>query len=294
MSQLPYPSEFAELTVKARSDGFGAEITGVDLSRPLPPQVLGRVKRAFADHAVVWFPGQPLTHDQLEAFTLQFGAFGANPFVAALEDHAQVVEVRREPDEDVAPFGGGWHSDWSFEERPPAATILHAKIVPPTGGETLFADCQRAYAELSAPQKRLLRDLRAHHSAAGPYGADGFFAHEQGRRSMKILPSAEADRSRSHPIVRRHPVTGRDGLFISPGYTVAIEGMADAESAGLLKQLFDHMLQDRFVYKHTWSADMLTMWDNRCVIHCALDGYRGHRRVMHRTVVAGERPAAAL
>jgi len=276
--------------VKPDPGGFGAEITGLDLSRPLPPAVLEAVKAAFADHAVVWFPDQPLTHDQLEAFTLQLGDFGWDPYVAPLADRPHILEVRREADEKAAVFGGSWHSDWSFQETPPAATILHAKVVPPVGGDTLYADGRAAYDALSPVFQTLLAPLRAVHSAARPYGAQGFYAREEGRVGMKILPSVEAEKTFAHPLVRTHAVTGRKGLFVNPVYTIGIEGMTEAESAAILGFLFKHMTEERFIYRHAWAADMLTMWDNRRLMHNATGGYDGHQRVMHRTTLAGERP----
>lgn len=278
------------IQIEARAEGLGAAITGLDLSRPLSPTELQSVLGAFADHAVLWFPDQPLTHDQLEAFSLQIGPFGWDPYVEPLEDRPHIVEVRRDPTETAHPFGGGWHSDWSFQETPPSASLLHAKVVPPVGGETLFADGAAAYDALSPVMQRLLKNLRAVHSAAGPYGTEGFFARETESRAMRIIVSPDADKTHSHPLVRTHPVSGRRSLFISPGYTVGIEGMAADESAALLGFLYTFMTGDRFVYRHSWSPDMLTMWDNRRLLHCATGGYDGHLRVMHRTTVAGDRP----
>jgi len=280
------------LEVKANADGFGAEINGVDLSRPLPPPVLEAVKAAFARHSVVWFPDQPLTHDQLEAFTLQWGEFGWDPYVAPLADRPHILEVRRDAGETSAPFGGFWHSDWSFQVTPPAATILHAKVIPPVGGDTLYADGSRAWEELSPAFQAMIAPLRAVHSASRPYGAAGFYAKEVGRTGMKILPSVEADKAHTHPLVRTHPVTGRKALFVNPVYTVGVEGMTEAEGAALLSFLFTHMTEDRFVHRHRWAAGMLTMWDNRCCLHNATGGYDGHARVLHRTTVAGDAPRA--
>jgi taurine dioxygenase len=270
--------------------GFGAEITGLDLSRPLPQETLVQVRRAFADHSVVWFPDQPLDHDQLEAFTQQIGPFGHDPYVAPLADRPHILEVRRDPNETASVFGGAWHSDWSFQDDPPAATLLHAKIVPPVGGDTLYADGYRAYEALSAVMKRMVEGVRALHSAGRPYGEDGFYANETVKRSMQILYSAEADKTHSHPIVRTHPVTGRKTLFVNPIYTVGVEAMTGPESTALLGFLFQHMTGDAFVYRHSWRANMLTMWDNRCALHNATGGYDGHQRVMHRTTVAGDTP----
>ncbi len=278
------------LEVRANANGFGAEITGLDLSRPLPSSVLDGVKAAFAAHSVVWFPDQPLTHDQLEAFTLQLGEFGWDPYVAPLADRPHILEVRRDADETSSPFGGAWHSDWSFQVTPPAATILHAKIIPPVGGDTLYADGHQAWEALSPTFQGMIAPLRAVHSASRPYGAAGFYANEQGRTGMKILPSVEADKAQTHPLVRAHPVTGRKALFVNPVYTIGIEGMTEAEGAALLALLFKHMTEDRFVYRHRWAANMLTMWDNRCCLHNATGGYDGHARVLHRTTVAGDAP----
>jgi taurine dioxygenase len=278
------------ITVRAARAGFGAEITGLDISRPLPAEILAAVKQAWADHSVVWFPNQPLTHDQLEAFTLQFGAFGWDPYVKAIEDRPHILEVRREPEETASVFGGAWHSDWSFQPTPPAATLLHAKVIPPVGGDTLYADGYRAFEALSPAMQDILTSLRAVHSASRPYGPQGAYATEEPGRSMTILWSAEAEKTHSHPIVRTHPVSGRRALFVNPVYTVGIEGMTEAESTALLGFLFKHMTQDDFVLRHVWSANMLTMWDNRCALHNATGGYDGHRRVLHRTTVAGEAP----
>ena len=277
------------LVVTPNDGGFGAEITGLDLSKPLPAETLDEVKRAFVRHGVVWFPDQPLDHDQLEAFTLQFGEFGWDPYIAALAERPHIVEVRRDADEKATVFGGSWHSDWSFQETPPAATILHSKVVPPVGGDTLYADGVAAYEALDPQLKAEIAGLKAIHSAARPYGTKGFYAGEEGRKGMTILPSAEAEKTFAHPLVRTL-VDGRKALFINPVYTLAIEGLGEAESNAMLARLFGHMVEDRFIYRHRWRPNMLTMWDNRRLLHNATGGYDGHLRVMHRTTVAGERP----
>jgi taurine dioxygenase len=138
----------------------------------------------------------------------------------------------------------------------------------------------------------MIAPLRAVHSAGRPYGQEGYYAREEGRTGMTILPSVEAEKRFLHPLARRHPVSGRTALFVNVIYTVGIEGMSEAESAALLGFLFRHMTADAFVYRHRWAANMLTMWDNRCCLHNATGGYDGHARVMHRTTVAGEAPVA--
>ncbi|WP_420561217.1 TauD/TfdA dioxygenase family protein [Tepidicaulis sp.] len=281
---------YRHIEVKANETGFGAEIKGLDLSAPLAPQTLEEVKSAWAEHGVVFFPDQPLELDALERFTEEIGPFGHDPFIKPMADHPHVLELRREPDEKATNFGAGWHSDWSFQETPPAATLLHSKVVPPKGGDTLYADCARAYEALSPAMKKLLAPLNAVHSAILPYSKKGIFAQEKEERTMQIITSDEAEKTQSHPLVRTHPVTGRKALYVSPVYTVGIEGMSNEESQWLLGGLYQHMTKPEFIYRHKWRENMLVMWDNRSTLHFAEGGYDGYLRVMHRTTVAGEKP----
>ncbi len=274
-----------------RRHSAGARITGVDLSQPLSAEVLAEVRSAWVKHGVVCFPGQPMTHAALEQFTLALGPFGDDPYIEAMPDHPNVLELRRNPDEKAVNFGAGWHSDWSFQAEPPAATLLHAKVVPPVGGDTLYADGAAAYDALSSAFKTLIGSLRCTHSARRPYGLKGSFAGEREARTMRILPSASAEETKTHPLVRTHPESGRKALFINPVYTLDIVGLAPKESQALLGFLFEHMVQDAFVYRHHWQVDMLTVWDNRRFMHLAEGGYDGHLRVLHRTTVAGDVPA---
>ena len=283
-------SSYRTLEVRAQPSSFGAEIVGLDLTRPLSREALAEVKAAWAAHAVVAFSDQPLDLDQLEAFTLAIGAFGDDPFIKPMPGRPNVLELRREPDEKAPNFGAGWHSDWSFQAKPPAATLLHSEVVPPVGGDTLFCDCASAYEALSPAMQTMLAPLRAVHSATRAYGTQGVFAKETHERTMQIITSSEADKSLTHPLVRTHPDTGRKALFISPVYTVGVQGMTAEEGAAILGFLFQHMTADRFIYRHRWRPKMLLMWDNRCTMHFAEGGYDGHLRVMHRTTVAGDVP----
>jgi taurine dioxygenase len=280
------------MKVTPRAEGFGACIEGIDLSRPLGAGALAAVREAWTAHSVIYFPDQPMDLDALEAFTLQLGPFGEDPFIKPMPGRPNVLELRREPDETATNFGAGWHSDWSFQPSPPAGTILHAQVVPPVGGDTLYADCYRAYEGLSDAMKATLAPLRAVHSARQAYGPSGVFARETEKRTMQIVVSEEAEKTVAHPLVVTHPVSGRKALFCSPVYTVGIEGMTRPEGMAILRFLFEHITQDDFVYRHHWAADMLTLWDNRCTLHLADGGYDGHLRVMHRTTVAGAPPRA--
>jgi taurine dioxygenase len=278
------------LTVRPNPTGFGAAISGVDLTRPLDDAQVAGIRKAWLRHQVVFFPDQPMCHQDLERFTRYLGDWGNDPYVAPIDGHPHILEIRRNPDEPVAPFGSAWHSDWSFQESPPSATILHAKVIPPVGGDTLYADGHAAFDALSDDDKANLAGLTALHSARRPYSHEGYKAGRGDERSMKILPSDSACEVQEHPLVRTHPETGRKALWVNSVYTIGIKDMDDARASVLIKRLCQHAVLDRFVYRHSWAANMLTVWDNRSVQHCALGGYDGHLRVMHRTTVAGSRP----
>ena len=276
--------------VQPQLQGFGARITGIDLSTPFSSADVAALRKLWLTHQVLYFPKQPLSHAELLQFAEQFGPFGEDPYVQPLSDQPHILEVRREPHETVSPFGASWHSDWSFQAMPPSATMLHAKVIPPFGGETLFADGYRAYEALPADLREEIRHLRVLHSARRPYSHEGYARSGGNLRSMHILPADDAWVTQSHPLVRTHPETGRRALWINHVYVIAVEHMNHAESESLLKRLNDHALQPAFIYTHHWAPNMLTMWDNRCVQHCAQGGYDGHRRVLHRCVIAGDRP----
>ena len=278
------------LQVEPLEHGFGATVTGLDLCAPISPEQVQALHAAWARHAVLVFPDQCLSPDELEAFTLALGAFGEDPFIEPMPGHPNILEIRREAEETVQNFGAAWHSDWSFQPCPPAGTILHSKVVPPVGGDTLYADTTRAYLALSPTMQRMLDGLHAIHSAGFAYGPRGVLARDADKRTIKVVVSEEAEKTERHPLVRTHPVSGRSALFVNPVYTVAIEGLTPAENFTLLKFLYDHMVKQEFVLRHRWQQDMIVLWDNRCTMHFADGGYDGHLRVMHRTTLAGDRP----
>ncbi len=280
----------SKLTISAHDKGFGASISGADLSCQLSAEETQEIRKAWVKHRVVYFPDQPMNHDQLARVTLSFGGFGDDPYVKSIEEHKNILEVRRDPDEDVAPFGGGWHSDWSFQETPPSATILHSKVIPPLGGDTWYADGIAAYAALDPTTQSEIDDLITIHSARRPYSHEGYLKSRGPERSMTILPNDSALQTQEHPMVRTHPESGEKVLWINLVYTLSVKGLSDSDSQSLLDHLFEHLLDERFIYKHKWKANMLTMWDNRSVQHCAQGGYNGHLRVLHRTTVAGDKP----
>jgi len=266
-------------------NGIGVEVTDFSLA-DLTRENISFLRSKWVDYGLIVFPMLPLSHDEFKDFALSFGVFGDDPFISSLPDYPNIAEIKRSANEKATPFGGTWHSDWSFMKKPPSATLLHSKIIPPVGGNTLFANTEKSFAALPEEMKNKLRKLKVIHSAKIPYADDGFYALEKEERSMKILPSKEAKATFSHPMVKIHPETNKECLFINPVYTINIEGFSEDESQQLLWELYEHMIQDKFVYEHIWNEDMLIMWDNRTVMHQAMGGYDGYDRLLHRITLA--------
>ena len=266
-------------------NGIGVEVSDFSLS-DLTAENVAFLRSKWVEFGLIVFPKLPLSHDEFKDFALSFGNFGDDPFISSLPDYPNIAEIKRSANEKATPFGGTWHSDWSFMKKPPSATLLHSKIIPPVGGNTLFANTEKAFAALPEKMKDKLRNLKVIHSAKIPYADDGFYALEKEERSMKILPSKEAKATFSHPMIKIHPETKKECLFINPVYTINIEGFSEDESQQLLWELYEHMIQDQFVYEHVWNEDMLIMWDNRTVMHQATGGYDGFDRLLHRITLA--------
>jgi len=275
------------------SGALGAEVTGIDLSQALDGETVAMLRAAWMEHQVLFYPGQKLSDADLERFTSYFGPFGKEPFVDGIStEHPNVLAVIKEADEKrKANFGGNWHSDWSFQQAPPAGTFLYALQVPPYGGDTMWANQYLAYETLSPGLQRLLDGMEAMHSAKRPYGRQGIYADKSQARSMKIRTGIEAEEEIAHPVVRVHAETGRKALYVNQVYTIRFKDMTAAESAPLLEYLFAHSIRPEFICRHRWSQGMLTMWDNRCTQHYAVNDYDGFRRELHRTTCAGEIPA---
>ena len=266
-------------------NGIGVEVSEFSLS-DLTAENIAFLRAKWVEYGLIVFPKLPLSHDEFKDFALSFGEFGDDPFISSLPDYPNIAEIKRSAKEKATPFGGTWHSDWSFMKKPPSATLLHSKIIPPIGGNTLFANTEKAFAALPDEMKDKLRNLKVIHSAKIPYADDGFYALEKEERSMKILPSKEAKATFSHPMIKIHPETKKECLFINPVYTINIEGFSEDESQQLLWELYEHMIQDQFIYEHVWNENMLIMWDNRTVMHQATGGYDGYDRLLHRITLA--------
>jgi len=287
---------YDHLEVRPLTGALGAELFApgggpLDVTS-LTEEQWAEVRRASVDHLVVFFRDQRLDLDTFTAFAERWGPFGDDPFVAGLDSHPHVVRVLKEAEEKVPlVFGGAWHSDWSFQEEPPAFTILYGHDVPAHGGDTLWANLYLAAEHLSPGLRATLAGLRAVHSPQKAYGAQA--THNELVENMRILYGEAAHQRRAQPILRRHPDSGRTALFVSWGYTESIDGWRPDESAALLSHLFEVSQHPAYTCRFRWAPGSIAIWDNRCTLHNPIADYAGQRREMWRITVRGEAPIPA-
>jgi taurine dioxygenase len=275
------------IVVEPSGQACGARVTGVDLRAPLDEPIVAALRTAWLEHHVLAFPDQDLTDDDLERFTLCFGPFGDDPYIAPIAGRDHVIAISRRADETAPLFAENWHTDWSFQARPPAGTCLYGITIPPHGGDTLYADQHAALDAMPADLRARLTGRQAIHSARGGYAPSGMYgtADQRTDRSMDIRPAESAMATQLHPIVREHPETGRPGLFGCIGYVIGIDGMDEDEGRELLTEWYAWQTREEFWYRHRWEPGMLVMWDNRSVLHRATGGYEGFDRLLHRTTI---------
>lgn len=259
----------------------------MDLSHPISADLAAEIRAAWLEHHVLAFPDQAMSDDDLERFTLAFGGFGDDPFIAPIPGRDHIIAVERLADETSPLFAENWHSDWSFQARPPAGTCLYGLKIPPVGGDTLFANQHAALDAMPPDLRARIEGRTAIHSAKRAYAPDGFYGEgDAPKRSMDIRPSHGAEATQRHPLIRAHPETGREGLFSCFGYIIGIDDMEDSEAIPLLIELYQWQGRETFQYRHKWQSNMLLMWDNRSLLHAATGGYDGHHRLLHRTTIA--------
>lgn len=282
---------YRRITVDRWSGAGGAVISGVDLAAGIDDETVAEIRRALLDHLVVWFRDQDLDPDAQAAFSRRFGPYSPVPFIEPIAEHPEVIAVVREASETQGfAFGGIWHSDFSILPEPPMGSILHAREVPPYGGDTLWANQYLALETLSPGMRQMLRGLRGVHSARDAYSPKMQSIHDM-FAGMTVKTSEDANRTQVHPVVRRNPETGRDALYVNQQYTIGLDGFWATEQRPILDFLFAHSTQDSFTFRWRWQVGDIAFWDNRVVQHMAMADSTGHRRAMHRTTVAGEPPA---
>jgi taurine dioxygenase len=273
------------LQVRRIAGAIGAEISGIDLGRGLTEDSVSAIRQALLEHLVVFFRGQDLTPAQFMGVAERFGEPVEYPMVRGIEGFPKIIEVAKLEHERVN-FGGVWHADTAYLERPPMGTLLLAREVPPHGGDTIFANQYLAYEALSEGMKRLLAGLVAVNASSK---ADVTRTRED---RLKDRPHAEKlrDYLSEHPVVRTHPETGRKALYVNSAHTVRFKDMTEAESAPLLDFLFQHQIRPEFTCRFGWEPGSLAFWDNRAAQHNPVNDYHGFRRIMHRITLAGDRP----
>jgi taurine dioxygenase len=273
------------MKIQRIAGALGAELHGVDLTQPLSTDSQHAIRAALLEHLVIFFRDQHLSTEQFMRFAQAMGEPVEYPFVKGLDHFPCVIEVKK-LEHEKNNFGGIWHSDTTYLEKPPMGSMLLAREIPPYGGDTLFANQYLAWDTLSDTMKSLLEGLQGISSSAK--------ADVSKTREDRLKTDGKADAPKNythaHPLVRTHPETGRKALYVNVAHTSGIVGMSDEESAPLLKFLFEHQVKAEFTCRFVWKPHSLAFWDNRCTQHNPVNDYHGFRRVMHRITLAGDRP----
>jgi len=270
---------------------FGAEVTGIDLTKDVDEAAAGSLRALLLEHRLLVFREQTLDAPALRDLGRQFGSLDVHPFIESVPGIPEVVAVIKEADE-KANFGGAWHSEVSFYEKPAMGTMLYAVETPDEGGDTLLADCVLAYQALPDDLKCEIAALTGLHSAEHVYGKGGYYENrsESNEGGTRTGNTDAANGRVGHPIVRTIPETGEKVLYVNLAFTVGIEGREDDEARTLVNQLIKHAVDEAFVTRLKWQPGTLALWDNRSTQHYALNDYSGERREMLRVVIQGDRP----
>jgi taurine dioxygenase len=275
----------SRLEIRPLSGAIGAEIFGVDLAETRDDATIHELRAALLEHIVIFFRDQELSPQQLLALAERFGEPVEYPLIKGLPECPLVLPIVKEPHERTN-FGGLWHSDTAYLERPALGTLLYALETPSAGGDTMFANMYLAYETLSEGMRRLLDGLQGVNVAGKP-------ATLKTREEMHSRRGAAADPeaiSAVHPVVRTHPETGRKALYVNLAHTLRFADMTEDESAPILDYLFRHQIKPEFTCRFRWRPGSLAFWDNRASQHYPLNDYHGQRRVMHRVTLVGDRP----
>lgn len=281
-------SRHSGIEIQPLTNGFGAEIRGIDLATGVDDEALVKMREAFGEYGVIFFRDQDLTPEQHIAFAERWGEINVNRFFKAVDGHPQIAEVRKEPDQKIN-IGGGWHTDHSYDVAPALGSMLYAREVPNAGGDTMYANMSLAYEALSDGLKETLEGLRAVHSSRHVFGVAAVTQTTDAKDDIagRIGNPEAATEDVVHPVVIRHPDTGRKILYVNPGFTLRFEGWSSAESRALLKYLYTHATVPERTIRFHWEKGSMAFWDNRATWHYALNDYHGERRLMHRITLEG-------
>lgn len=280
-------TNFKTFSVHKITAAMGAEISGIDLSNDLSEEAFQEIRTALFAYGAIGFRNQKLTFGDHTRFAKRFGTLEVHPIVNGMEDHPEIIKMHK-PAGTPASFGVGWHSDNSFFEKPSLGSILYAEVVPPVGGDTLFANQQLAYQHLSDGLKETLENLVAVHSARDAYTSPSALEKYDGDGPISYKKSDIVTRSVEHPVIIRHPVTGAKALYVNPMFTSHFKGWSIEESRPLLAYLFEHATRLEFQCRFRWEAGSVVIWDNRIVQHAALNDYEAYERLIYRITVNGD------
>lgn len=270
--------------IRPSGGGVGAFVDNIDLGQ-LDSGQAEQLTTALGDYGVLFFRDQDISTEQHLSVAEHFGGVNVNRFFAHVPDEPRIAEVRKEP-EQKANIGGGWHTDHSYDQVPAMGSILLARETPPLGGDTVFANMYAAYETLSDGLKATLESLNAVHSSRHVFGKDA--PRKRGKDVNDRLGNEDAaTQDAIHPVVIRHPISGKQALYVNPGFTLRFEGWTDDESKPLLDFLYRHAGRQEFQYRFQWAVGSVAFWDNRATWHYAINDYTGHRRLMHRITVEG-------
>ena len=273
--------QYQHITVDPVTPVIGAEIGGVDLSRPLDEATFGEIHDALMQHVVIFFRDQDISLDQQKDFGRRFGELHIHPAAPKPDGHPEILVIHADEKSKYG-AGHGWHSDVSCDEEPPMGSILRLTEVPEGGGgDTMFASMYAAYDALSDRMKSYLDGMQAVHSSEHVY---------RGRYGLKQDLRDNAYPESVHPVVRTHPVTGRKALYVNAGFTTRLLDVPKPESDAMLHLLFEHMKTPEFHCRFRWQPNSIAFWDNRCAQHHALWDYYPKRRHGYRVTVLGDKP----
>lgn len=276
------------MNINTFSDSCGAVVEGLQLAS-VTEQNIQALRMAFAEHGVLFFRDQQLTPEQHLEFARRFGEIVMNKFFGETDEFAEIAEVRKEPGQEMN-IGGGWHTDHSYDEEPAMGSILVARELPETGGDTRFANLAAAYDALPPETKFKLLSMRAVHSNEHIYGEGGYY---QATDLAPLLKGSDGVGRAIHPVVIRHPESGKHILYVNPAHTIHFENKTPEQSNDLLQELYAHVEQPQFTCRFNWLPGSVAMWDNRSTWHFADNDYQGERRLMHRVTLAGTSLRAA-
>ena len=279
-----------DIEIRGLSGALGAEILGMDLSRPLSGAETELLLNSFYRYGVLCIRDQKLTYDSQIALAKIFGTPDVHPIANGMEDHPELIRVMK-PAGEQAFFGTSWHTDNSFFERPSSVTVLYGSEIPPVGGDTVYASMERAWELLSEPLKTFLEPLEAVHSAREAFDPRTTGdAKYNGETAITYTYSDAIYEETVHPVVRTHPITGRKSLYVNEMFTQQIVGLSKPESDGLLAMLYQVSTRPELTCRVRWETGTVTIWDNRWLQHYAIDDYPDYERLMYRVTITGERP----